>query len=91
MARPTVEQRAGRLLLEHRVTVVHVDDDAVRAIVRGTGRWHRVEWRQVAAVWTCTCQPERAAASWSHAVAVRTVTTVPPGARLGDLAERWEP
>lgn len=53
MPRESAADKARRYLSEGRVTLLHVDTQRVRAIVRGDGTLHRTSWDHRG--WWCTC------------------------------------
>jgi uncharacterized Zn finger protein len=70
--RETARQKADRLLLEGRVSIVHVDANHVRAHVRGEGHIYRAGFTQ--GQWACNC-PARSDGC-SHLHALRRVVAV---------------
>jgi hypothetical protein len=72
MSRESARTKADRLLLEGRVSILDVDRDHVRALVRGEGHLYRATYAH--GVWACTCAAR--SDQCSHLLALRRVVAV---------------
>lgn len=72
MPRESAETKGLRYLVEHRITILSVDEEGVRAIARGSGEVYQLG--RDASGWHCTC-PCRTEAC-SHLFALKAVVVV---------------
>lgn len=80
MPRESVDTRARRLLIEHRVRLTRLLGDTVSAEVRGTGAIHSVH-HSIDTGWTCSCEAGQYRRRCSHVLAVQHVTVPDDGDR----------
>lgn len=73
--RESIDSKAQRYLLEHRVTVVRATETVVRAFVRGDETYRVVATR---GGWACSCPSVR---TCSHVLALQHVAVRPGGVR----------
>jgi len=74
MTRESAQDKACRIVSEGRVTVTHVNGEAITARVRGDAAEHLVTHDRHTG-WRCTC-PTTARTRCSHKLAVGLVTVV---------------
>lgn len=72
MLRERQAEKAERLLVEGRVSILRVTDDEIQAVVRGDHGSYYVAWHD-GGLWTCSCP---ANGLCSHARAVRQTVAV---------------
>jgi hypothetical protein len=73
--RENAQAKGLRYLVEHRLTVLRVDKDAVEAECRGDGAMYALGWKDGA--WFCAC-PAKTTCSHLHALQAVTVWTAAP-------------
>lgn len=74
MSRETIDAKARRYLVEGRVVITHVDNDTVRATVRGAGTVHECGFNRRR--WWCSCR-RTPTQRCSHVAALELVTAPP--------------
>jgi hypothetical protein len=83
MPRENAREKAARLLVQGRLTVLHVSDAEIVAACKGdSGPVYRVTYSGGA--WACDCP---ALGAWSHGKAAALVTVVPTAGRSCDLVQ----